>query len=238
MMSLVIVIIGRNEALRLPSTLEAVSKANYPFVYVDSASKDTSASIAEKWTKHVVRLDGQKHSAARARNAGFKYATENFPSVEWIQFIDGDSVLFDAWLSAALSFGESDSQVGAVCGFVREKAPESSPYNRMMALEWDAQVGLIPTCNGTAMIRVAAFKDAGIFNEDLTAGEEFDFYERMRLRGWKSYRIAHNMITHDASIDTLRAWLTRSLRGGMAAHLALSRYRAGAKAFAPTPCLA
>lgn len=222
-----IIAIGRNEALRLDETLKRASSIQgCVLVYVDSKSTDSSLEISKRYTEHVVSLaDRDRTSAAAARNAGAAYALKLKPEPQFLQFIDADCILDSSWVDSAVAHLEKNSNRGAICGYCNEAYPERSIFNQLCAWEWDRALGLIPTCGGNALVRATAYRDAGPFNEHLSAGEEADFYGRMQECGWSIERIARPMVLHDANILTFSAWWKRGLRGGMAVYLGLLYYK-------------
>ena len=93
------VVIGRNEGERLRACLETVKNQVQSVVYVDSGSTDGSVKLARSLGVSVVELDlSVPFTAARARNAGFEYLLQIEPSVEFVQFVDGDCLIVEGWL--------------------------------------------------------------------------------------------------------------------------------------------
>jgi glycosyltransferase involved in cell wall biosynthesis len=212
-----VVIIGRNEGERLKRCLESVRPFSDQVVYVDSGSTDDSVNMAEAMGIEVVQLDMRiPFTAARARNQGVIRLRELWPELRLVQFVDGDCEVAPGWLTAAATFLAERSDVGAVCGRLREKFPEMSVYNMLCDIEWDGETGSISACGGIAMMRVDAFEGAGRFRPDLIAGEEPELCFRMRKNGWAIWRIADDMALHDAAMIHFRQWWKRALRAGFA----------------------
>jgi GT2 family glycosyltransferase len=231
-----VVAIGRNEGERLVRCLKSLLAQlppGMPIVYVDSGSTDGSLEMAKSLGVHAIELDlSIPFTMARGRNTGFKYLTENFPPIEYVQFIDGDCELLPHWIEKALSAIEADPQLAIVCGRRRERFPEASPYNRLADMEWNTPVGEAAACGGDALMRVSAIREVNGYNESLIAGEEPEMCVRLRQRGWKIWRIDADMTLHDAAMFSFQQWWKRTVRGGwaMAAGAALhgaspERYR-------------
>ena len=111
------VVIGRNEGGRLARCLDSVVHRVLVTVYVDSGSSDGSVALARSRSTEVVELDPSSgFTAARARNEGFQRLLEVRPSLEYVQFIDGDCELLDAWLETAGAELGRDPDLAAVCG--------------------------------------------------------------------------------------------------------------------------
>ena len=128
-----VVIIGRNEGDRLKKCIKSVLKHISKIVYVDSGSTDGSVVFAESNGVSVVELDMSiPFSAGRARNEGVKCLTKTYSELEFIQFIDGDCILFDEWFSKACEYIVSNSSCTVVAGHTIELYPDKSIYNRFM----------------------------------------------------------------------------------------------------------
>jgi glycosyltransferase involved in cell wall biosynthesis len=164
------VAIGRNEGERLRRCLQSLDSRARPTVYVDSGSTDGSPELARSLGAEVVSLDlSVPFTAARARNTGFDYLLGKFPSVEYVQFVDGDCEVDSGWLPAAMTVLETDPKIVVVCGRRRERRPEASVYNLLCDVEWDTPIGEAIACGGDALMRVNAFKAVGGFRADLIA---------------------------------------------------------------------
>lgn len=211
-----VVVIGRNEGTRLARCLEAIHGAA-AVVYVDSGSTDGSASLARGLGAAVVVLDASSpFTAARGRNAGFVRALELEPGTEVVQFLDGDCELLPGWLEAGAAALRDADGVAVVCGGVRERDRERTIYNRLCDLEWRAPAGPARSCGGNAMVRVAAFRQAGGFTAGLIAGEEPELCLRLRRLGWGILRLERGMVLHDADMTRFVQWWRRALRAGWA----------------------
>ena len=215
-----IVVIGRNESQRLFSSLQSMQSSNCPLIYVDSGSSDSSVSIAEPLVDNVLKLDPAKpFSAARARNEGFELLLALFPTLELIQFVDGDCVLSEGWLEAARQSMLADTKRAVVIGHLQECNPDISIYNRLCALEWKSPAGDLKNfgaLGGIFMVRADVFKSLGGFNTNVIAGEDSEFGVRLSLAGYKVTKIDHDMAIHDANMTTFSQWWTRAVRAGHA----------------------
>ncbi|MFM7118869.1 MAG: glycosyltransferase family A protein [Gammaproteobacteria bacterium] len=213
------VVIGRNEGLRLQRCLESVLREARHVVYVDSGSSDDSVARARALGVDVIDLDLRlPFTAARARNAGYRRLLELVPSLAFIHFIDGDCELVPGWVAAATTHMAASPQTAVVCGRLRERFPEASPYNRLCDMEWDGPVGDILACGGIALYRVEPLQSAQGFREDLIAGEEPELCVRIRQSGrWRVVRLAHDMALHDAAMTRFGQWFRRTMRSGFAA---------------------
>ncbi len=212
-----VVVIGRNEGSRLQKCLTSVIREGITVIYVDSGSADDSVNLAHSLNVHVVELDlSIPFTAARARNTGFEYLLQLEPNIEFVQFVDGDCLVVEGWLSRAVDELVLRPDVIVVCGRRREEFPTNSIYNRLMDIEWDTPLGDTKACGGDAMMRVSALKKVGGFNPTMIAGEEPELCVRLRQTGGKILRINAEMTLHDAQITHFLQWWKRMLRGGHA----------------------
>lgn len=217
--ALAVVAIGRNEGNRLKNCIESVlaGRSVKVFVYVDSGSTDGSADYARAQGCQVVDLDMSiPFTAARARNEGFALALQSAPSIQYVQFIDGDCELRQEWFDTALPFLNHHPHVAAVCGRRRERNPHHSIYNQLCDIEWNTPVGETKSCGGDVLMRVDALRAAGGYRASLIAGEEPELCIRLRAAGWKIWRLDQEMTLHDADILRFSQWWSRSKRAGFA----------------------
>ena len=214
-----VVVIGRNEGQRLQTCLTSIlaSCRAAVVIYVDSGSTDGSVVMALDLGCEVVNLDMTlPFTAARARNEGFVRALQCVPDASHIQFVDGDCELVVGWLATAMDFLQTNPDVGAVCGRLRERFPERSVYNKICDLEWQAPPGKALSCGGNAIYATSAFMAMGGFRSGLIAGEEPELCLRLRAGGWRIWRLENEMAFHDAAILRFGQWWSRSKRTGYA----------------------
>jgi hypothetical protein len=212
-----VVIIGRNEAAHLPAVIASVAACE-TVVFVDSASTDGSADVARSLGVHVIELSvDQPLSAARARNTGLEWLTENAPGIELVLFLDGDCELVPAFVPAAeLQFAEMPDVV-AVTGWTREFKPTASIYNLLCDVEWSmGGVGEIKSFGGPVMVRAAAVNAVGGYATDLVAAEDDDLSIRLRRAGGRLWRLDMPIVLHDADIHDFKSYWRRARRCGQA----------------------
>ncbi|MCF7999466.1 MAG: glycosyltransferase [Methylovulum sp.] len=215
MYSLGIVIIGRNEGERLRACIKSAINATEAVVYVDSGSTDNSVELAKELGAEIVGLDlSIPFTAARARNAGFDHLISHYPSLTYVQFIDGDCELVENWLQQGIGFLNTNTQFAVVCGRRRERFPNASIYNLICDIEWDTAIGEAKSCGGDALMRVDALQSVNGFNDSLIAGEEPELCARLRQSGWRISRINAEMTLHDAAIKYFSQWWKRCKRTG------------------------
>lgn len=210
------VVIGRNEGERLKTSLRSLHGID-GIVYVDSGSTDGSQAFARSIGVQVVDLAVPPNfTAARARNAGVAALVAASPDLAFVQFVDGDCEVKPGWITAGVAALESEEQLAAVFGRLRERDTARSIYNALCDHEWNVPVGEVPQCGGNVMMRLSAFTAAGGFEESMIAGEEPDLSARLRKQGWRLRRIEADMALHDAAITRFGQWWRRTRRSGHA----------------------
>lgn len=211
-----VVVIGRNEGERLRRCVRSLlDQGAGPIVYVDSGSTDGSVDFVQAEGLDVVRLDTSvPFTMARGRNAGFQELRSRYPSLRWVQFVDGDCEVQPDWIAAARAALAARPEVAAVCGRRRERFPEASIYNRLADIEWDGPIGEVEECGGDALFRTPVFAEAGGFNPRMIAGEEPELCVRLRNAGYQIVRLPIEMTLHDASMLHFSQWWKRAIRSG------------------------
>jgi glycosyltransferase involved in cell wall biosynthesis len=215
-LQLSIVVIGRNEGTRLRRCLESVVSAcgfenRAEIVYVDSASNDGSPETARAFDAEVIVLDGQKLTAARGRNEGWRRAR-----APYILFLDGDTILNADFPRLAMNALSLDERIAAVWGHRREIHPERSMYNRVLDLDWIYAPGDTEFCGGDVLMRRRALEEVNGYDSTLIAGEEPELCRRLRHRGYRILHIDVPMTGHDLDMTRFSQYWKRALRAGHA----------------------
>lgn len=214
------VVIGRNEARRLPDALKSVRAADIPLLYVDSASSDESVAIGRVLADHVLELDPKiPLCAARARNEGLAALVHRHPSIEHVLFLDGDCTLLPGFLDDALEIMDARSELAVVVGRLEEKPTQNNIFSRLAALEWSRATGDIKdfgALGGIMVARISDFHNVGGFNPRMIAGEDSEYGVRLELAGRKVTKIDTPMAQHELGITNIRQWWKRSVRAGYA----------------------
>lgn len=209
-----IVIIGRNEAHHLEWSLRSVLHEGLPCVYADCLSRDASLPIARKLKIPVVMVSGEMLTAAKARNTGFNCLTAQFPSLEYIQFLDGDCQLKANWIATAVKILDENPRLAAISGILEERYPHAGLFHRLAAIEWHLAFQAPHRCGGVTLFRASALRDADGFNDVIRAGEEPELCHRLRQRGWEFKKVELPMATHDLGHASWRTWCRRQMRNG------------------------
>jgi cellulose synthase/poly-beta-1,6-N-acetylglucosamine synthase-like glycosyltransferase len=214
--TLAIVVIGRNEGVRLERCLSALQPWMDSVIYVDSGSTDDSPGMAHSHGARVVTLDTGPFTAARGRQAGFEALTAEWPRCQYVQYIDADCVLDAEWLAHAAAFLRPQYHVAGVCGRLCEEHAGDRFYSRIAQADWDRPPGPAEHLGGIALYRVEALRAVNGWRESMIAGEEPELCCRLRAERWELHRLAQPMATHDIAMDRFGQFWRRSRRTGHA----------------------
>jgi glycosyltransferase involved in cell wall biosynthesis len=214
------VVIGRNEAARLPATFASVKAAGLPMIYVDSGSKDKSVAVAEAAGAMIVNLDpARPFTAARARNEGLDALAAAHPDSAYVMFLDGDCRLDPKFPDKAVNVLKDDPDCAVIVGHLHEEQTKPSIYTRLSAIEWSSTSGEIRdfgNLGGIMLARISEISAIGGFNAAMIAGEDSELGVRLSLAGKRVVKIDVDMATHRADIVRFGQWWRRSVRAGHA----------------------
>jgi cellulose synthase/poly-beta-1,6-N-acetylglucosamine synthase-like glycosyltransferase len=209
-----IVVIGRNEGLRLARCFESIASMSSvgltELIYVDSDSRDDSINVAKRAGARVISLSASRPTAAAGRNAGWQVA-----DAPLILFLDGDTVLDRDFVARSVT--EFTNPGVAVVFGNRRETNTSSLFNRILDLDWaPAKRGVSMHCGGDALIRKEVLKKVGGYDEHLIAGEEPDMCRRIRSLGFLVLHVDLPMTGHDLAISSISQYWRRAVRSGYA----------------------
>lgn len=219
-----VVVIGRNEGVRLRRCLQSISEMRDPgcaveVIYVDSASTDDSVELAKSMGAKVVSVRPVRPTAAIGRNAGWRHARSPF-----ILFLDGDTILEPNFVAEAMPMFR-DEQISVIWGHRREINIRASFYNRVLDLDWISPTGYTDYCGGDALIRRDVLELIRGYDENLIAGEEPEMCRRMRALGFRILHVDHLMTRHDLAMTKWSQYWKRATRTGYAYAEVSERFR-------------
>lgn len=180
-----------NEEKLLPKLLDQLndqklkSKYNYEIIISDGGSKDRTLEIARNYTdKIVVHQDKRRQKISEGKNAGFKISEG-----EILIFICADCRIEnpEMFFDYVLNFKNSKFLAATFWFDVFPEEKKWSDYIFHTFFNW-----LIKLLNfiGNGMgrgecqvIKREVFEKIGGYNEELTAGEDYDLYTRIRRLG-------------------------------------------------------
>ena len=194
----------KNDAVRLGRCLASIARNSYPrtsieMVVVDNASTDESPNTARQFGATVVSMT--QGTVAALRNRGVR---ESRGAI--IAFVDADHEIDPQWVAAAvdvLSHAEV-AATGAPCATQPQPTWVQRQYDAMRIplgaphdVEW---LG-----SGNLAIARIDFDRVGGFDEQLTACEDVDLCNRLRLRGRRIVADPRLRNVHFGDPPTLRA---------------------------------
>lgn len=196
--------------------MDSIQRVFKHVVYVDSGSTDESITFVSSKNIDFIELDmSVPFCAARARNEGFRRLVKMHPEIRYVQFIDGDCEIIGDWLQIATSTLQHNQELAIVAGWLRERFPENSIYNRLGDLEWNfSGIGYLDSVGGIFMIRREAFEAVGGFDPTVAAGEEPVLCKKLRGKGWKIFKLDQDMAHHDLAMTRFGQWWKRMVRSG------------------------
>jgi glycosyltransferase involved in cell wall biosynthesis len=205
-----VIVIGLNEARRLPETLASIRNSDYPapieLIYVDSGSKDNSVEVAGQLCDKVF-VEAIWPTAARNRNRGLMEGHH-----EIMHFLDGDIIMDPGYLRTAVE-KLLEGEVQCVFGFLEEKSEKG--LSKILLHDYgNRKPGVIdsPGAGGTFIKK--ALIDINGWDERIPRGEESELGERFRKAGYKIWYLDSKMGTHDYGVTSFRGFLKKQMREG------------------------
>jgi glycosyltransferase involved in cell wall biosynthesis len=200
----------------IESALRAVSAVGGEVVLADSCSTDRTVELAQAYPIRIVQL---AHPDERCCGAGPQLGFQHSRG-EFVYILDGDMEMLDGFLEQALAFMTEHVDVAGVGGRVVEQNSGSLEYlARGERISAHLSPGSVDRLDGGGLYRRCAIEEAGYLSDrNLHSYEEFDLAVRLRVLGWRLWRLpvdAANHFGHDAPPYRLlmRRWRTRYICG-------------------------
>jgi GT2 family glycosyltransferase len=204
-----------NIAAAIESSLIALTDVGGEVILADSHSTDGTVERASRYPVRIVQLANvQDRSCGAGPQLGYQHSRG-----EYIYILDGDMKMVPGFLEQALSFLAQHPEIGGVAGRVVELNNDSLEYRergeRSRKTETHRAPGQVDRLDGGGLYRRRAIEEAGYFSDrNLHSYEEFDLATRLRVLGWKLWRLPIDATTHyghDAPPYRLllRRWKTR-----------------------------
>jgi len=206
------VVIGINVQKTIRFNLEAIKKSDYPkpleIIYVDGGSTDKSVEIVRRVEGvKVIELHLDKPTPGKGRNAGWRAAAS-----EWVQFLDGDTLLHPLWLRKAAE--NIDDKTAILFGQRQETFPKKNWYHLVAEIDWtytsERSIG------GDMLCRRKSLEEAGGYVDFLVGGADPELGVHIRKLGWEIKKLKEPMCFHDIAINNFSRYWRRSARVGRA----------------------
>jgi GT2 family glycosyltransferase len=194
----------RNDVLRLQRCLSSITRNNYPresieIIVVDNESTDGSAMAARSYNAIVLKSPGE--SVAAHRNRGARAALGSI-----IAFADSDHEIDQNWIECAVRILSEPGVAATGSPYLTQPCPNwvQQQYDGMRARPL-AREDVSWLGSGNFAVTRTAFEKVGGFNESLTACEDVDFCNRLRLAGLRVVADPELRSIHFGDPKTLKA---------------------------------
>lgn len=174
-----------SEAIRSVGALEGPD-LDLEIIVVDNGSTDDTAEVVSAFGARLLRCT--KPGPAAARNVGIRVATG-----EYIAFLDDDDVWLPQHIRPELALLTSRPELAACIGQIvptdASSRPLADPYPDDLPADGDAFQAFLSRWPqiGAVVVRASVRDTVGYLDEQLIAGEEWDWLLRIALR----HRIGH-----------------------------------------------
>jgi glycosyltransferase involved in cell wall biosynthesis len=194
----------RNDAQRLRRCLSSIVRNDYPrelieLIVIDNESTDGSARAAREFSAIVLKVSGE--SVAALRNKGARAALGSV-----IAFVDADHEISGNWIETAVAVLAAPDVAAAGAPYLTQPSPNwvQQQYDglrtRPIRREEVSWLG-----SGNLAVKRAAFEAVGGFNPALTACEDVDLCNRLRLAGHRILADPDLRSVHFGDPQTLKA---------------------------------
>ena len=218
-MKLSILIKAFNEEALIANCLEAALtealKVGGEVILVDSLSTDRTIEIARCYPIRVIQFSQKVDcGCAAAVQLGYQYAYG-----EYLYVLDGDMVLQPDFLSLALNYLESNSDVAGVAGKLLDTSIKTMADKRRRAFveTMQQQVMEVSELEGGGLYRRKAIESVGyLAHRWLPACEEAELGVRLRTAGWRLVRLSNIAVYHTGHSESnfqmlCRLWRSRRM---------------------------
>lgn len=175
-MSISVVIPAYNAAGTLQETLDSIAAQSTPVdevIVVDDGSSDATAQIAGQHPLRPRVLPAQHRGAAAALNAGIQ-ATHG----SYLAFLDADDLWLPEKTRLQQAILDANPELAGTVGYFSSFVCPSVPASE--AARFTIQPPQAGWLSGALMARADAFRQAGLFSEDLSNGFVIDWFDRAR----------------------------------------------------------
>jgi GT2 family glycosyltransferase len=202
------VVVSWNGADLLPRCLASLERQTRPpdeIVVVDNASSDGTPALALRSHPRAVLIENRTNLGfAEGANVGMRRALGE--GADYVAVLNQDTEVEESWLAALLDAAETDPRIAAVGSRIffssRRSLVNSTGielnysgrvcdrgFGRVDGERWQEPVEVLGVSGGAMLLRVAALRDAGLFDPSF-----FAYYEDADLcvRLWEAgYRLVY-----------------------------------------------
>lgn len=196
-----VVVPTHNSARTLERCLKSIRSQVYPeieLIVVDNFSIDETHAIAMRYADAFLAAGPERSSQ---RNAGAASAAGSY-----VLFIDSDMFLDPQVVLECVNYYERRTSTHPVSLIIPEVSVGTTFWARCKALERQCYVG-DESVEAARFFPLGAFLHIGGYNEAMTAGEDWDLSERMRVFG--PHGRVSSFIFHDEGALSLGSLLRK-----------------------------
>jgi len=190
-LDLSVIIITKNEEKNIDECIKSlfreIKNINSEIILVDSASKDKTVELAQKYDIKIVILDDTK---ALCPSAG-RYIGTIHSRGKYLFFIDGDMIVHKDWIQKAMD-EFINKEIGGLCGNLLFVDYNSNVYEN----QTDKTCRKMKSLGGAAIYCREALEKSGTFNPFLMGEEERELGYRIRMNNFILEKINFPMAYH------------------------------------------
>ena len=217
-MKISILIKALNEETLIANCIEAalaeIQKIGGEVILVDSLSTDKTVEIARSYPVRIIQFSHKSDcGCSSAVQLGYQYARG-----EYLYVLDGDMILQSGFLSEALSFLESNSDVAGVAGKLMDASIRTAAdKRRVFAAKALQQIIEVSDLGGGGLYRRRAIESVNyLAHRWLPACEEAELGSRLRARNWRLVRLPQIAVLHTGYAENnfqmlFRLWRNRRM---------------------------
>ncbi|MDG7041726.1 MAG: glycosyltransferase family 2 protein [Nitrososphaerota archaeon] len=198
---------GLNDTIECLESLKQINYCNYEIIVVDNGSAGNDVKVLEEKYSSYARIiaNGQNLGFAGGNNVGIRQALK--AGADYVLVLNNDTVVEPVFLSELVAAAEKDSRIGAL-------GPKLYYYDNPAKLQLRQLYGKLgntaremETLSGAAfLVRRQALEEVGLLDEVFYPAycEDRDFFERLKVHGYKILCVPTSKVYHKMSATTNR----------------------------------
>ena len=182
-----VIVPAYNSEVTIGNLLGSLLNQSYPsslieIIVVDNNSSDNTKEVVNKFPVTLLEEKDIQSSYA-ARNMGIKIARGTV-----LAFIDADCIANPNWIDEGINVMESERAdlVGGKVEFLfSESKTPAEMYDSIMHFNMELYIKNMKACGaGNLFVKLAVFKDMGMFSQDVRSGGDIQFTYKAVMNGY------------------------------------------------------